>query len=108
MVENLKATEVAERLRSAGRSVLLLDVREPFERDIAKIEPSIHIPMQQVPDHLDQLPKDATIVVYCHAGGRSAAIAGYLEQLGYPHVANLEGGIDAWSREVDPSVERYG
>ncbi len=108
MVQNLTASEVAQRLRSQEASFLLLDVREPFERDLARIEPSLHIPMQQVPEHLDQLPREATIVVYCHSGGRSAAVAGFLEHQGYVRVANLKGGIDAWSREVDPSVERYG
>jgi rhodanese-related sulfurtransferase len=108
MVEDLTAQEVAVRLRATPPSVILLDVREPFEREIARIEPSLHIPMQQVPDHLGQLPRTATIVVYCHSGGRSAAVAGYLEEHGYERVANLRGGIDAWSREVDPTVDRYG
>ena len=108
MVRDLTATELAQRLRAAEGGLVLLDVREPFEREIARIEPSVHIPMQEVPDHLDRLPRGATIVVYCHSGGRSAAVAGFLEQQGYEHVVNLRGGIDAWSREVDPSVERYG
>lgn len=108
MVEELSAREVSERLKRGDPGVLLLDVREPDEREMAVIEPSVHIPMRQVPGRLAELPKEREIIVYCHAGGRSAMIAGFLESKGFPHVANLSGGIDAWSRTVDPRVPRYG
>jgi rhodanese-related sulfurtransferase len=108
MVDELSPREVAERLKRSGSHVLLLDVREPDERETASIEPSLHIPMREVPDRLSEIPKDREIVVYCHGGARSAMIAGFLEGKGYRRVANLSGGIDAWSRTVDPNVPRYG
>jgi rhodanese-related sulfurtransferase len=107
MAEELAPAEVAERLKKHSGRILLLDVREPDERETARIEPSVHIPMREVPQRLSELPKDREIVVYCHGGTRSAMIAGFLEGQGYPHVANLSGGIDAWSRTVDPKVPRY-
>ncbi len=108
MVEELTAPEVARRLRGEGAPVLLLDVREPFEREFARIEPSIHIPMQEVPSRLGEIGRDRQVVVYCHSGGRSAMVAGFLENHGFAGAANLVGGIDAWSRQVDPAVPRYG
>jgi rhodanese-related sulfurtransferase len=108
MVEELSPREVARRLERKDSDVLLLDVREPDERAVAAIEPSLHIPMRDVPGRVSELPKDREIIVYCHGGARSAMIAGFLEGKGYPRVANLTGGIDAWSRTVDPKVPRYG
>lgn len=107
MVEELSPGEVADRLRSRPDSLFLLDVREPDEREIARIAPSAHVPMAEVPRRVRQLPRDRTIVVYCHHGSRSAMVAGYLEAVGFDRVANLSGGIDAWSAEVDPAVARY-
>jgi rhodanese-related sulfurtransferase len=107
MVSELSAVEVERRLRSGSGPILLLDVREPYERTLATIEPSVHLPMQEVPDRLAELPRDRPIIVYCHSGVRSAMVAGYLEQNGFSDVSNLAGGIDAWSREVDPGVPRY-
>ena len=99
---------VARRLRSEPASLLLLDVREAFEREVARIEPSVHIPMQEIPSRLGEIPRDRAVVVYCHSGTRSAMVAGFLEQHGFRNVANLNGGIEAWSIEVDPDVPRYG
>jgi rhodanese-related sulfurtransferase len=108
MVAELSPQDVAEKLKQHPEQVLLLDVREPDERELAVIDPSVHIPMRDVPQRLSELPKDREIVVYCHGGTRSAMIAGFLEAKGYRDVANLSGGIDAWSRKVDPKVPRYG
>ncbi len=107
MVAELRPEEVAERLARSPKGVLLLDVREPFERATAVIEPSLHIPMGEVEARLAEIPKDRDVIVYCHGGFRSAMVAGYLESQGYRSVANLAGGIDAWSVEVDPKVPRY-
>lgn len=74
---------------------------------MAKIEPSLHIPMDVVPSRLAELPRHRRIVVYCHSGFRSYTVAAYLEHEGYNDVRNLTGGIDAWSVRVDPEVPRY-
>lgn len=108
MVEELAPEEVARRLRQDPKGLLLLDVRDPYERELARIEPSLHIPMEEVPARAGEIDRDRTVVVYCHSGVRSAMVAGYLEQRGFRSVANLGGGIDAWSLVVDPSVPRYG
>jgi rhodanese-related sulfurtransferase len=108
MVAELEPEEVAQRLRAAPDRVVLLDVREPYERELAAIAPSLHIPMHEVAERIDELPKGKELVVYCHAGARSMMVAAFLEHRGFTPVANLAGGIDAWSRRVDPTVPRYG
>ncbi len=107
MVENLAPPVVAERMKRGSEEVVLLDVREGFERRVASISPSLHIPMNEVPDRLDEIPRDRLLVVYCHSGERSMLVAGFLAGRGYRSVANLAGGIDAWSALVDPDVPRY-
>ncbi len=108
VVDELSPKELARLMaRPHSERVLLLDVREPDEREVARIEPSLHIPLQQVPDRLAEISPDRRVVVYCHHGHRSAMVAAYLEQKGYPAVANLTGGIDSWSATVDRKVPRY-
>lgn len=107
MVREVDPSEVARRLRAEPERLVLVDIREDHERDASRIDPSLHIRMQEVPTRLAELPHDREVVVYCHTGVRSAMVAGFLEQHGHPDVANLEGGIDAWSRRVDPAVPRY-
>ncbi len=107
MVLPVYPADLAERLKADPGAVVLLDVREPDERRTARIEPSLFIPMQNVPHRLDEIPRDREVVVYCHTGTRSALVAGFLEGRGFLRVGNLMGGIDAWSRRVDPSVPRY-
>jgi rhodanese-related sulfurtransferase len=108
MVREIEPTELAQKLKNAPEELLLLDVREPFEREMAVIEPSLHIPMGEITERSSEIPRDRDLVVYCHGGTRSMMVAGYLEGLGFKSVANLAGGIDAWSVEVDPKVPRYG
>ena len=107
MVDPLTPEQLAERLKQAPGSYVLLDVRELDERETARIEPSVHIPMNQVPGRLSELPRDRPMVVYCHHGSRSAMVAAYLESEGFEGIANLTGGIDRWSARVDPKVPRY-
>jgi rhodanese-related sulfurtransferase len=107
VVESITTRELADLLKEDPKSVVLLDVREADERAAALIRPSVHIPMNSVPDRLAELPRDRRIVVYCHHGGRSFAVAGYLETEGFENVTNLTGGIDEWSRVIDPAVPRY-
>jgi rhodanese-related sulfurtransferase len=107
MVDPVSAPELSRLLRDEPERLVLLDVREDDERATAAIEPSLHIPMQEVTSRIAELPKDRRVVVYCHMGTRSEMIAWFLEQKGFTGVGNLVGGIDAWSRTVDPTVPRY-
>ena len=85
----------------------LLDVREDWEWRRAHIDAARHMPMGQVPDRLSELDRSHDLVVMCHHGGRSRQIVLFLEQQGFDRVSSLRGGIDAWSREIDPSVATY-
>ncbi len=106
MFEQLEPAEVARRM-AGSPGVVLLDVREPWERAQAAIEPSLHIPMQEISQRIAELPRDRPIVVYCHSGHRSSMVAMYLSNQGLKDIANLSGGIEAWSLKVDPQVPRY-
>jgi rhodanese-related sulfurtransferase len=104
----LTPTEFCERWPAERRSeVVLLDVREHVELEIASVEGARHIPMREVPERLADLDRNTPLVVMCHAGGRSRRVAEYLQGNGFEHVFNLKGGIDAWSTEIDPLVPRY-
>jgi len=94
-------------MHDAGRAFVLLDVREPDELAIARIAWAKHIPMGAVADRVTELPPGANIIVMCHAGVRSDRVARYLRERGFTSVANLAGGIDAWSAQIDPSVPVY-
>lgn len=98
-----------QKMREAGDDFLLLDVRNPDEFATAKIEGSMLIPMNEVPDRLEELEsrKDKRIVVHCHHGGRSLKVTTYLRGQGFTQVQNMTGGIDAWSQQVDQEVPRY-
>ena len=91
-----------------GEKPVLIDVREPFEWEIANLEPygAKMIPMKDVPGSLDQLRRDEEIVVHCRSGGRSANVVDFLRANGY-NAVNLSGGILAWAREIDPSLKTY-
>lgn len=108
MVPEIEPSAVAQRLKDRPDSLVLLDVREPFERRMAAILPSLHIPMNDIPGRIEEIPRDRDVVVYCHSGARSLMVVGFLRANGFPRVANLSGGIDAWSVRVDPDVPRYG
>jgi rhodanese-related sulfurtransferase len=87
--------------------LILLDVREPWEHDAAKIDGSLLMPMGQVAARVQELDPDAHIVTICHAGVRSLNVAIWLRNEGLENVQSLRGGIGAWSREIDPKVPRY-
>ena len=105
-VTTLSAIELKERL-ARGDDLFLLDVREPMEFRYAKIEGSMLIPLQQIPQRLDELNSQREIVVICHHGIRSLQAAHYLTHQGFSKILNLAGGIDAWSLHCDTSVPRY-
>lgn len=90
-----------------GRRALVLDVREPFEVEIGRIEGSLHIPLRELPDRWKDLPRDRPIIAQCHHGMRSQRATEFLRARGLPAVMNLAGGIDAWSDQIDPSIPRY-
>jgi len=90
-----------------GDNFVLIDVREPYEYQIAKIPGARLIPLGELPKHLDELDREADIVVHCKSGGRSQKAVDLMKQRGFKHVRNMVGGILAWSDKVDPSVPKY-
>ncbi|MFM7294836.1 MAG: rhodanese-like domain-containing protein [Burkholderiales bacterium] len=85
----------------------LLDVREHWEFQFASIAGSTHLPMGEIPSRIQEISSKHPTVVICHHGVRSRQVVAYLEQQGFENLHNLQGGIDAWSREVDPAVPLY-
>jgi len=106
-MKQISALELQQRLQQPGIELILLDVREPHEYQHCHIENSQLMPMQSVPQQLDRLPRDQEIVTICHHGMRSQQVAQFLLQQGYDKVINLQGGVDAWAIEVDPTMPRY-
>ena len=104
-IPQITVHELKQRL-DAGDDLLVLDVREPFEYQIANIGGRL-VPMNDVPSRLAEIERDREIVVQCKSGGRSQRVAEFLAQSGYPNVKNLAGGILAWADQIDPSVPKY-
>jgi len=102
----LSATQVAELLARDAR-VQLIDVRRDEEWRIAHLPGAVLVPLHTLPLRLAELDRSRPVVLYCHHGPRSAQALALLEQQGFANVSHLKGGIDAWSREVDPAVPRY-
>ncbi|MHC4809273.1 MAG: rhodanese-like domain-containing protein [Planctomycetota bacterium] len=100
--------DVRDRLQSADPP-LLLDCRTPAEREVACIEPSLHVPMQEIEQHLETLTRDPdrAVVVYCHHGVRSLRVARALRGVGLHRTQSMIGGIERWSVTIDPAVPRY-
>jgi adenylyltransferase/sulfurtransferase len=88
-------------------SATVVDVREPWEADIARIEGAMLIPLSVFAAEAKELPRDKPILIHCHHGGRSMQATQWLRRNGNDRVANVAGGIDAWSQAIDPSVPRY-
>ncbi len=106
MTEDITPSEFNHR-RESGELWTLLDVRETWEIDIARIDQTIDIPMAEIPARVAELDARQAIAIICHSGGRSAQVANYLLQSGFDRVANILGGIDAWSLDIDDSIPRY-
>jgi rhodanese-related sulfurtransferase len=107
MVNNLTPTEFVER-RKAGEAMTLLDVREDWEIGLAPVPSEVvHIPMGEISDRVKELDPNQETVVICRSGGRSAQVAQFLDRQGFKSVANLTGGILAWSRDLDPKIPQY-
>ena len=102
-----KTVSELKSMMDSGADFQLIDVREPHEFKYANITHSVLIPLNQIPNRINELNKDDEIVVICHHGMRSQQAANYLVQSGFKNIANLTGGIDDWSCNADSSVRRY-
>jgi sulfur-carrier protein adenylyltransferase/sulfurtransferase len=105
-VLEVTASEVARRVQR-GDGLILLDVREAIEQQVSRLPGAYHIPLGQLPIRLAELDRDAEIVAFCRTGVRSAQAAGVLRAAGFENVRSLQGGINAWAREVDPKLYQY-
>ena len=107
-MKQISPSELAAWLADSRRDQpLLLDVRERWEWDTARIPGATLIPMRELPGRLGELDAGRDVVAICHHGGRSQQVAMFLEKNGFSKVHNLAGGVDAWSRTVDPAVPLY-
>ena len=107
-MKQISAPELAAWLADAGRDKpLLLDVREPWEFEKARIEGARLVPMREIPARHRELDPGKDVVAICHHGARSQQVAMFLERAGFARMHNLAGGVDAWSRTVDPTVPVY-
>jgi adenylyltransferase/sulfurtransferase len=103
----ISVREVKRKLE-AGEKVKLVDVREPSEFQQCRIDGAELIPMRTVPQHVEKLAaEEAEVVVFCHHGVRSERVVEWLRENGVKNARSMAGGIDAWSRQVDPGVPRY-
>ena len=113
MIDQIQPSQLADWMQSkqAHGAAVVLDVREAWELQTASVRADnfafLHIPMSLVPVHLSELDASRPIACLCHHGGRSMQVAAFLAQQGFAHVANVAGGIHAWSAQVDPSVPQY-
>jgi len=107
-MKQITPAQLAAWLADASREKpVLLDVREPWEWELARLEGAQHIPMRDIPARFAELDDEREVVAICHHGGRSQQVAMFLEKNGFSKVHNLQGGVDAWSRTVDPAVPLY-
>lgn len=108
IMEEISVEDLKERFRRQSHEpFVLLDVREPHEAEIAKLPGSILIPLGELPDRLDELDKDADLIVHCKSGGRSAQALAILNEAGFENAKHVAGGINAWSTEIDGTVPLY-
>lgn len=98
--------ELKQRL-DAGEKLLLVDVREPWEYEVCRIDGAQLIPMNTIPASLQKLDGEAPVICYCHHGMRSLNVAAWLQKQGVESARSLAGGIERWSAEIDPKVPRY-
>jgi rhodanese-related sulfurtransferase len=106
LIQKLSPGDV-KKILEENESARLIDVREEWEYQKAKIENSELMPLSNFITNLNNLSKDDNLIIYCHHGVRSLQVCNYLEKLGFKNLINLEGGIDAWSKEVDSSIPIY-
>lgn len=109
--DSLRDIEVAPRevheLLARGDAFLLVDVREPWEHDVARIEGAVLIPLRQIPASLNRLSPAREVILFCHHGVRSLDAAAWLRAQGVEGARSMSGGIDRWATEIDPRMPRY-
>lgn len=106
-MREFSAKELHAYLQANVEQPLLLDVRELWEFDKARIEGSVLVPMRSVPDRAAELDPDRETVVICHHGIRSRMVGRYLESQGFSNIINLSGGVASWAADVDPQMATY-
>ena len=106
-MRQMSVTELKAYLDNAEDKPLLLDVRESWEYRVCRLEDTKLVPMRFIPEALPELDPAQETVVICHHGIRSRQVALYLEHQGFSNVINLQGGVAAWAREVDPTMPTY-
>ena len=107
-MQHITAPELAAWIADESRQKpVLLDVREPWEFQTCHIAGAVPIPMQSIPERLQELEEDAPIVCICHHGARSMSVAAFLERNGFTQVTNLTGGVHAWALQVDSTMPTY-
>ena len=111
MIDQVRPAQLAQWLEANGGDAIVLDVRENVEVQAASVKPQgfelVHIPMNEIPGRLGQLDPGRAVAILCHHGNRSMRVAMFLQAQGFETLANIAGGIEAWSQELDPSVPRY-
>lgn len=107
-VSAMTCVELKARLDS-GEKPILVDVREPFERDIADLPEidQLRIPVGEIATRMDEIPRDREVILYCRSGARSQAVGQLLVSMGFSDVVNLTGGVLGWRADVDPTLEAY-
>lgn len=103
----ISVRETKQWLDDAAKPTHLIDVREPYETQICKIDGAELIPMRQIPESIASLPQDKHLLIYCHHGGRSLRVVEYLRGQGFKAATNVGGGIHAWAGEIEPGMLRY-
>jgi rhodanese-related sulfurtransferase len=107
MIKDITPQEFLAR-RTAGSDMVLLDVREAWEIELAPVpSPLVHIPMGQIADRIAELDPTKETMVICRSGGRSMEVARFLSSHGFASVSNVTGGILKWSRDIDPTIPQY-
>jgi len=106
-MREFNAVQLKTYLDTCDEQPLLLDVRQPWEVDVCKIENSVSVPMAQIPSELESLDLNRETVVICHHGIRSRRVGNYLEQAGFNNIINLSGGVKEWARTVDKQMATY-
>lgn len=106
-MQNFSPSQLQQYLADQAEPPLLLDVREPWEFERCAIKGSVLVPMSQLAARLPELDPQRETVVICHHGIRSRHVGMQLEHIGFTHIINLAGGVDAWAREVDPEMAVY-